>query len=613
MATQIHGTQDVRAGTLDETILKSTNSPTDNYILTYDLTTTGFTWIDPADVTSTDEEVQDVIGAILVDSNSIDLVYSDATPSIVANLIIDTTSESTTEASALVTGANGVSIKVDDATIEGSGAGAAGAESLRVKADGIRAAHIDWGTDAGYVNASLVPFVSGHSYSGVATNVMDALEELQGAASALEWMDSALDYVTDNTALPPSETLGDRYILSDDGGAPHANYDGASAGDVVEFNGATWDAFTPTTGTFVSSDAAPTGVYYWGGAAWSFKAWEQTTASSGVLLTNYNLTLDLVTLTAGAAETIDPTADKFALLDASDDLTYKVTLNDLVTAIAGSGLTNTASQLTIDSGAITSGMIANGTIVNADISATADIALSKLVAGTDGYIIVGAQTTGVPTYVAMTGDVTISNTGLTAIAADAVHDSMIDWGTGAGQVDASDMPVIDTATYFTATTVETVLAEMYLNYVVGGHTEWTATAAQTEFVWSGSTNINSADTSLKVFKNGLRMRQTEFGGDEAVNITATGTTVTAAGGGCFVAGDVGSWILSNAELREIATYTSATEVTVTEAWELTTNTCKISDGPGDYYFVGGGAGDRFILFTGAPVDSWVVADYRLEA
>lgn len=55
----------------------------------------------------------------------------------------DTASTTTTEANAVAVAANGVSIKVDDSTIEGSGQGAAGAESLRVKDGGITAAKID--------------------------------------------------------------------------------------------------------------------------------------------------------------------------------------------------------------------------------------------------------------------------------------------------------------------------------------------------------------------------------------------------------------------------------------------------------------------------------------
>lgn len=54
----------------------------------------------------------------------------------------DTTSETTTEANAIIVGANGVSVKVDDSSIEGSGQGAAGAETIRIKALGIDTAQL---------------------------------------------------------------------------------------------------------------------------------------------------------------------------------------------------------------------------------------------------------------------------------------------------------------------------------------------------------------------------------------------------------------------------------------------------------------------------------------
>ena len=49
----------------------------------------------------------------------------------------DITSTTTTEVNAVIVASNGVSVKVDDSTLEGSGQGGAGAESIRVKALGI--------------------------------------------------------------------------------------------------------------------------------------------------------------------------------------------------------------------------------------------------------------------------------------------------------------------------------------------------------------------------------------------------------------------------------------------------------------------------------------------
>jgi hypothetical protein len=61
----------------------------------------------------------------------------------------------------------------------------------------------------------------------------------------------------------------------------------------------------------------------------------------------------------------------------------------------------------------------DGMIVNGDISASAAIALSKLASGTSGQIIV-ANASGVPTWTSESGDVTISDTGATAISAGVV-------------------------------------------------------------------------------------------------------------------------------------------------------------------------------------------------
>ena len=64
-------------------------------------------------------------------------------------------------------------------------------------------------------------------------------------------------------------------------------------------------------------------------------------------------------------------------------------------------------------------MIANGTIVDADISASAAIAISKLASGTSAQVIL-ANSSGVPTYTTLSGDVTVSDTGVVSIAANSV-------------------------------------------------------------------------------------------------------------------------------------------------------------------------------------------------
>ena len=118
-----------------------------------------------------------------------------------------------------------------------------------------------------------------------------AIEANTALVNGLEWQDSALDYIIDNTLAPPTEVSGDRYLLSHDGGAPNAAWDGASAGDIVEFNGTIWVATTPTVGMFISVDDETTLLYYWGGSSWSTKAFESTTASTGLTKVGFDIRL----------------------------------------------------------------------------------------------------------------------------------------------------------------------------------------------------------------------------------------------------------------------------------------------------------------------------------
>ena len=90
-----------------------------------------------------------------------------------------------------------------------------------------------------------------------------------------------------------------------------------------------------------------------------------------------------------------------------------------VTSVNGSTGAITGVVTTADSGTVTSGMIADGTIVNGDINASAAIALSKLATGTAAQVVL-ANSSGVPTYTTLSGDVTISDSGVVTIAANSV-------------------------------------------------------------------------------------------------------------------------------------------------------------------------------------------------
>jgi hypothetical protein len=93
----------------------------------------------------------------------------------------------------------------------------------------------------------------------------------------------------------------------------------------------------------------------------------------------------------------------------------------------GSGEVQTAeiedgaiTEAKLATGAVTSDKILDGTIVNADINASAVIAHSKLANATAGQVLLGTTTTGVVTATTVSGDVTITGAGVTAIASGVI-------------------------------------------------------------------------------------------------------------------------------------------------------------------------------------------------
>jgi hypothetical protein len=106
------------------------------------------------------------------------------------------------------------------------------------------------------------------------------------------------------------------------------------------------------------------------------------------------------------------------------DVTSAATFDSTV-AVTGALTKSGSNVVTVgDTGTVTSAMLLDGTIVNADINASAAIAYSKLAALTSANIIVGSSA-NVATSTAVTGDVTIDNTGVTSIASGVIVDADI--------------------------------------------------------------------------------------------------------------------------------------------------------------------------------------------
>ena len=96
----------------------------------------------------------------------------------------------------------------------------------------------DWDTSPANVNAATDELAS---RMRIAENEITVLQTAYNRRGAVK-------DIVDNTQAPPTEVNGDRYILDFTAGVVDPNWDGASAGDIVQFDGSTWNSQTPEEG-----------------------------------------------------------------------------------------------------------------------------------------------------------------------------------------------------------------------------------------------------------------------------------------------------------------------------------------------------------------------------
>lgn len=190
------------------------------------------------------------------------------------------------------------------------------------------------------------------------------------------------------------------------------------------------------------------------------------------------------------------------------------------TKISGTAIT------AADTGTVTSTMIANGTIVNADISASAAISLSKLATSSPNNIIV-YNASGVPTSVALSGDITISSVGEVSIAPNSVelgtdtfgnYVADVTAGTGVTVVDAGEVGISGEASSLTISIGQSVATDA--NPSFAGATldavQIGITAAGEIDTTSGDLVIDSAGGTVTIDDNLI----------VSGNFTVSGTTTT---------------------------------------------------------------------------------------
>ena len=224
----------------------------------------------------------------------------------------------------------------------------------------------------------------------------------------------------------------------------------AVSGDFLKYNGSAWvgdpiNLGTDTVGNYMSGISAGSGISVSHTPAEGSSATVSLNAGINELtdVVISNVTNGQVLLWNGTNwinDIIDNWIDDTVILGTDTTGNYMVGVSAgtgiSVTHTPGEGSTATiaigASVVqTTDTGTVTSAMIADGTIVNADVNASAAIALSKLSSGSSGQFIV-ANATGVPTYVSSSGDVSVAANGAITINANTVTNTQLQEGPARG-------------------------------------------------------------------------------------------------------------------------------------------------------------------------------------
>jgi len=205
--------------------------------------------------------------------------------------------------------------------------------------------------------------------------------------------------LTVGSALPAAANSNNRYyvIVNDSGtGTAPAPTVALQAPDMLLSDGTAW-TLIDVSNTVVTQQADGIAI----------------TAISGMSATDVQEALEEL-----YTEKADKTGGVFTgdvTLDGADLIYDTGSFNTTIAAATASA----ARTITYPDASGTVLLAGNASLVNADISASAAIAHSKLAPLTGGQIIVGSSG-NVPTAAAITGDITLSSAGVTAIAAGAV-------------------------------------------------------------------------------------------------------------------------------------------------------------------------------------------------
>jgi len=307
-------------------------------------------------------------------------------------------------------------------------------------------------------------------------------------AATLEWQDSVLDAdILDPTALTP--TTGDRYLINGTGAGAWVGQDN----NIAEWNGTAWVYTTPTVGMRVGADDEPNVAFYlYGGATWSAKLLEATTASTGLVKVGQDVRLDA----SSAGDGLGFTAGVLAVnVDDSSIEIITDTLN-----VKALGITD----------AMLAGSISDGKLAQ-------------------DYI----QTTEVD-------NVTIEFGTTLNVKDDGINALKIDWGLGANQVSASDLPIADAGGYTAETDAEGAIQELYSLLSDRGVELTSAGVSKGDLVYVSANNTLATYSTITTFHKAVGLANATVAAASPVKSLSNDTRVNGILSGA-TAGDVYYW------------------------------------------------------------------------
>ena len=281
-------------------------------------------------------------------------------------------------------------------------------------------------------------------------------DQLMSVVGGLDWQDSVKD--NDLTSPPGGASEGDRYIVASGGSGDWSGQDN----NIAEYNGSGWDFTVPNEGFTCWIEDEDTNFTY-NGTAWvefgSTVSHNNTTGLQGGTNSQYyhlnSAQHTEITTFFGSTDITGAQAETLSDGSNADSLhihTMASGISDEANYLLTDGSRNLGGNWNLGGYNLTNGgSIAGSTLTDGT---------AALTGGSLTSVKLGSLTNnGFVTTSNGDGTLSIDTTSYIEDTIDIIKDTHIDWGTGANQVSAIDVPIADDDSKINATDVENALQE----------------------------------------------------------------------------------------------------------------------------------------------------------